>query len=225
VSRSGDCGGGGAALQRAFRLLECSAPLRCSPYRFTPHHFTPHHFTPHHFTPHHFTPPTPPTSPRYVHEGILRCARAVRDHLSELGLLEALLTGSPSDAAGDAGGAAAGGALPKGGGPGGGGGPRGGGSGSGSGSGSEGGGGVEWLVPGVERRDCRGWSLVITGHSLGGCEFGWGAGPREARAGGQRACLRGQQLSRCRRRPRVCFWRCEPAPLATRCRCQPCLLE
>jgi len=110
---------------------------------------------------------------RYAHEGILRCAKAVRDHLDYLGLLDHLLLGPAAASDGTAAAAAVrgkgandygssqqGGSLETAA-------AAAGGGSSSSGGSSSGGGVVEWLRPGVEGRDCRGWRLVVTGHSLG----------------------------------------------------------
>jgi hypothetical protein len=107
---------------------------------------------------------------RFAHEGILNCARAIRDDLDRLGLLDQLLLGShqppaaaaaaphrafstEQDSSSKAGSgvpaccaaAAAEGAVR-----------------AGAGSAEEG-----RFMRSTEMPDCRGWTLVLTGHSLG----------------------------------------------------------
>jgi hypothetical protein len=96
---------------------------------------------------------THPHTPRYAHEGILRCARAIRDHLDDLTLLDQLLFGG-RDAAPAPPGSRRAREL----------------AGEGAGaSGAAAAAAAERLRAALKGRDCRGWKLMITGHSLGGC--------------------------------------------------------
>jgi hypothetical protein len=132
---------------------------------------------------------------RFAHEGILNCARAIREDLEHLGLLDRLLLGTPptappadaaaAAAAGDvsavhaqgcAAAAQAGGAAHLCSGQGGGQGLAAAGTGSGSGgkapaasaSAEAAAADGRWLRT-ADLPDCRGWTLVLTGHSLGEC--------------------------------------------------------
>lgn len=92
--------------------------------------------------------------PRFAHEGILNCARAIRDDLDRLGLLDQLLLGPQHPGGSTAADTGVGTGASK----------------------------QQQQAEAEEGRfmrsselpDCRGWTLMLTGHSLGGWEDIWG---------------------------------------------------